>query len=89
MAFGRRAARTSWSRGPPVVAIHPDVQRQGFDQEVMDVLLTCAFERLKLGAVAAALLSVVPRPVHLLRTYTLAAVAYRTRAAHSSPDAVG
>jgi hypothetical protein len=55
----------------------------------MDVLLTCTFERLNLGAVAAALLSVVPRPVHLLRTYTLAAVAYRTRAAHSSPDAVG
>jgi RimJ/RimL family protein N-acetyltransferase len=83
------------------------VQRQGFDREVMDVLLTCAFERLKLGAVAAAvdapnapsvrlvealgftLLSVVPGPVHRLRTYMLAAVACRTRAAHSSPDTVG
>jgi ribosomal-protein-alanine N-acetyltransferase len=91
----------------PVIAIHPDVQRQGFGREVMDVLPTYAFERLKLGAVAAAvdapnapsvrlvealgftLLSVVPGPVHQLRTYTLVPVAYRTRAAHSAPDAVG
>jgi GNAT superfamily N-acetyltransferase len=90
-----------------VIAIHPDVQHQGFDREVMDVLLTDALERLKHGAVAAAvdapnapsvrlvealgftLLSVVPAPVHQLRTYTLVSEAYRTRAAHSSPDTVG